>query len=183
VLVAQVGPLLLIRWVISNLAQKFSFVYINSMTLLLAFLIGLCAGLRSLTPPAAVAWSTYLGWLNLARPWSLIGSLPAVIILSVLAVTEFVFDKLPNTPNRTAPLGLIARTVTGGFTGACVSLGGGRSAYVGAGLGAVGGIVGCFAGYHVRAWLVKSLRQPDFNIAMLEDLIAIGGSLFIVSRF
>jgi hypothetical protein len=30
---------------------------------------------------------------------------------------------------------------------------------------------------------VKSLRQPDFNIALLEDLIAIGGSLFIVSRF
>jgi hypothetical protein len=27
------------------------------------------------------------------------------------------------------------------------------------------------------------LRQPDFNIALLEDLIAIGGSLFIVSQF
>ena len=153
------------------------------MTLLLAFLIGLFAGLRSLTPPAAVAWAVHLGWLRLARPLSLVGSLPAVIILSVLALTEIVFDKLPNTPNRTAPVGLIARIVTGGFAGACVSLGGGQSAYVGAALGAIGGIAGCFGGYHVRAWLAKSLRQPDFNIAMLEDLIAIGGSLFIVSRF
>jgi uncharacterized membrane protein len=92
-------------------------------------------------------------------------------------------DKLPNTPNRTAPVGLIARIVTGGFTGACVSLGGGRSAYVGAALGVIGGIVGCFGGYEIRTRLVNSLRQPDFNIALLEDLIAIGGSLFIVSRF
>ena len=153
------------------------------MTLLLAFLIGLFAGLRSLPPPAAVAWSVHLGWLNLTRRLSLIGSLPAVIILSVLAIAEVIIDKLPNTPNRTAPPGLIARIVTGGLTGACVSLGGGQSALVGAGLGLIGGIVGCFAGYQVRARLVKSLRQADFNIALIEDLIAIGGSPFIVSRF
>ena len=153
------------------------------MTLLFAFLIGLFAGLRSLTPPAAVAWAMYLGWLKLARPLSLIGSLPAVIILSLLAITEIIFDKLPNTPNRTAPTGLIARIVTGGLTGACVSLGGGKSAFVGAGLGVAGGIVGCFGGYYVRARLVKSLHQQDFIIALLEDLIAVGGSIFIVSRF
>jgi uncharacterized membrane protein len=153
------------------------------MTLLFAFLIGLFAGLRSLTPPAAVAWAVYLGWLKLARPVSLIGSLPAVIILSLLAIAELIVDKLPNTPNRTAPLGLIARIVTGGLTGACVSVGGGRSALAGAGLGVIGGVVGCFGGYHARARLVKSLRQPDFNVAVVEDLVAIAGSLFIVSRF
>ena len=153
------------------------------MTLLFAFLIGLFAGLRSLTPPAAIAWATNLGWLKLARPLSFVGSLPAVIILSLSAIIEVFIDKLPSTPNRTAPLGLISRIVTGGFAGACVSVGGGRSAFVGAGLGVIGGVVGSFAGYHARARLVKSLRQPDFNIALLEDLIAIGGSLFIVSRF
>jgi uncharacterized membrane protein len=153
------------------------------MILLFAFLIGLFAGLRSLTPAAAVAWAVHLGWLTLTRRLSLVGSLPAVVILSLLAIAEIVVDKLPNTPNRTAPAGLIARIVTGGFTGACVSLAGGRSALVGAGLGVIGGVVGCFGGYQVRARLVKSLRQPDFYIALLEDLIAIGGSLFIVSRF
>src|SRR4026208_2527698 len=117
------------------------------MTLLFAFLIGLFAGFRSLTPPAAVAWAVYLGWLTLQRPLSLVGSLPAVIILSVLAVAEIVFDKLPNTPNRTASLGLTGRIVTGGLTGACVSLGGGKTALVGAGMGVIGGIVGCFGGY------------------------------------
>jgi uncharacterized membrane protein len=53
----------------------------------------------------------------------------------------------------------------------------------GAGLGVIGGVVGCFGGYHARARLVKSLRQPDFNVAVVEDLVAIAGSLFIVSRF
>jgi uncharacterized membrane protein len=101
----------------------------------------------------------------------------------VLAVTEIIVDKLPNTPNRTAPPGLITRILTGGLTGACVSLGGGKSAFVGAGLGLIGGIVGCFAGYQARARVVRFLRQPDFNVALLEDLVAIGGSLFIVSRF
>src|SRR5689334_4214687 len=124
------------------------------MTFFFAFLIGLFAGLRSLTPPASVAWAVHLGRLKLARPLSLIGSLPAVIILSLLAVTEIIVDKLPNTPNRTAPSGLITRIVTGGLTGGCVSLGGGKSAFVGAGLGLIGGIVGCFAGYQVRARLV-----------------------------
>jgi uncharacterized membrane protein len=47
----------------------------------------------------------------------------------------------------------------------------------------IGGVVGCFGGYHARARLVKSLRQPDFNVAVVEDLVAIAGSLFIVSRF
>src|SRR5215211_5810653 len=136
------------------------------MTLLFAFLIGLFAGLRSLTPPAAVAWAVYLGWLTLARPLSLIGSLPAVIILSLLAISEFIFDKLPNTPNRTAPPGLIARIVTGGLTGICVSVGGGESAFLGAGLGVIGGMVGCFAGYHARARLVRSLRVSDFKVAL-----------------
>jgi uncharacterized membrane protein len=120
---------------------------------LFAFLIGLFAGLRSLTPPAAVAWAVHLGWIKLARPLSLIGSFPAVIILSLLAITELIFDKLPNTPNRTALPGLITRMVTGGLTGACVSLGDGQSAFVGE-FGLIGGVVGCFAGYHARAWLV-----------------------------
>ncbi|HEY0764760.1 MAG TPA: DUF4126 family protein [Pyrinomonadaceae bacterium] len=153
------------------------------MTLLFVFLIGLFAGLRSLTPPAAVAWAVRLGWLELTRPLALIGSLPAVIILSVLAVGEFFIDKLPSTPNRTALPGLIARIVTGGLTGACVAVGGGKTALVGSLLGLAGGVVGCFGGFHARAWIVKSLRVSDFYVAMVEDLIAIGGSLFIVSRF
>ena len=153
------------------------------MTLLFAFLIGVFAGLRSLTPPATTAWAAHLGWLKLERPLSLIGSVPAVVILTVLAVAELIADKLPKTPSRTSPPGLIARIVTGGLTGACIAASGAQSALLGALLGAVGGVVGCFGGYQARTRLVKALGRPDIYVALIEDMIAVAGSLWVVSRF
>jgi len=153
------------------------------MTLAFAFLIGFFAGLRSLTAPAATAWAAYLGWLKLERPLALIGSVPAVAIFIVLAMVELVADKLPRTPSRTAPPGLIARIVMGGLTGACIAAGGTQGVFLGATLGAVGGVVGCFAGYQARTVLVKSLNVRDLYIALIEDLVAVGGSVWVVSRF
>src|SRR6266571_7926378 len=92
------------------------------MTLLLAFLIGLFNGLRSLTAPAVTAWAAHLGWLRIEGPLSLIGSVTSVVIFTVLALAELVVDKLPNAPNRTAPLGLIARILMGGLTEACIAV-------------------------------------------------------------
>ncbi len=153
------------------------------MTLLFAFLIGFFGGLRSLMAPAATSWAAYLGWLKLERPLSLIGSIPSVAIFTLLAVAELVADKLPKTPSRTAPLGLIARIVMGGLTGACVAAQGDQGILVGAVLGAVGGVVGCFAGYRARTRLVKASGKPDIYIALLEDVVAVAGSLWVVSRF
>src|SRR5436309_7422447 len=132
------------------------------MTLRLAFFIGFFAGLRSLTAPAATAWAVYLGWLKLERLLSLIGSVPAVAIFTLLAVIELVADKLPQTPSRTSPPGLIARILMGGLTGACVAVAAAQGVFLGAVLGAVGGVMGCFLGYRVRAELVKALGTGDF---------------------
>jgi len=153
------------------------------MTLLFAFLIGLFGGLRALTAPAVTAWAVHLGWLKLDGPLTLIGSLPSVMIFTLLAVVELVADKLPQTPSRTAPPGLIARILMGGLTGACVAAGEGQGAVLGAILGIVGGIVGCFGGYQARTGFVKALGVPDIYVALVEDLVAIGGSLWTVSRF
>jgi uncharacterized membrane protein len=152
-------------------------------TLLFAFLIGFFAGLRSLTAPAATAWAIHLGWLKLGRPLALIGSLPSVVIFTLLAVIELVADKLPQTPSRTSPPGLIARIVMGGLAGACVAAGGAQGLFLGAVLGALGGVAGCFAGYQARRWLVKALNTRDFNVALVEDLVAVAGSVWVVSSF
>ena len=152
------------------------------MTLLLAFFIGFFGGLRALTAPAATAWAVYLGWLKLERPLSLIGSLPAVGIFTVLAVVELVADKLPQTPSRTAPSGLIARIVMGGLTGACVAAGAAQEIFLGVLLGAVGGVAGCFLGYRVRTGLVQALGIRDLYVALAEDVVTIAGSLWVVSR-
>jgi uncharacterized membrane protein len=152
--------------------------------LLLAFLIGVVAGLRSLTAPALVSWAAHLRWLNLHNtPLSFMGSRAAVVIFTLLAVVELVADQLPSTPSRTKPPGLIARIVLGGLSGASMALSGAQPIVLGAVLGVAGGIAGAFAGYEARARLVKALKVPDLVIALLEDAVAIAGGLFIVSRF
>jgi uncharacterized membrane protein len=151
------------------------------MTLLLALLIGVLAGLRSLTAPAVTALAVHLGWLHVAPSLAWIGSMPAVVIFVLLALLELVADKLPSTPSRTSPPGLIARIVMGGLAGACVGSASGAGG-AGALLGIAGGLAGGYGGYRVRTGLVRSLGAPDFVIAVLEDLVAILGSLWVVTR-
>src|SRR5579862_4006545 len=145
------------------------------LALFLAFGIGIVAGLRSMTAPAAVAWAAYLVWINVhGSPLELMGSVRAVGIFTVFAVGEFVADKLPSTPSRTAPLGLGARFVTGALSGACLAVAGDASLWLGALAGAAGGIVGAFAGHGARVGLVRRFHVRDIAIAIPEDLIAMG---------
>lgn len=156
----------------------------STFALLLAFGIGVVAGLRSLTAPAVVAIAAHLGWINLHdSPLAFMGSKWTVGIFIVLALVELVADQLPNTPARTAAVGLSARIVTGGLCGACLAVAGGAALAVGAVSGAIGGVAGAFGGYHTRVGLVRSLRVPDIAIAVPEDIVAIGLGLFLVSRF
>ena len=147
---------------------------------LLALFIGFFGGLRSLTAPAATAWAVYLGWLKREGSLALVGSVPSVATLTVLAIMELVADKLPRTPSRTAPLGLIARIVTGGLTGACVAAGAAQGVFFGVLPGAIGGVAGCFLGYWARTGIVKALATRDIYIALLEDLVAIVGSVAVL---
>jgi uncharacterized membrane protein len=152
------------------------------MTYLFAVAIGFVAGLRSLTPPAAVSWAAHLGWLHLqGSPLAFMGSTAAVAIFSILALAELVADKLPMTPNRTTPGGLMARIVMGGLAGACLSVSAGQSLLAGAVVGGGGGVIGAFAGYQARKQLVSSLKVKDVVIAVAEDLVAIGLAYLIVS--
>jgi uncharacterized membrane protein len=145
--------------------------------------IGIVAGLRSLTAPAAVSWAAHLGWLSLrGSPVAFMGSTVAVVLLSLAAIVEFVADLLPKTPNRTAPVGLIARIVTGALSGTCICAAATGPMLVGAVLGAIGAVIGAFAGYQVRARLVNALGVKDAVIGISEDLVAIGLAYFFVSR-
>jgi len=154
------------------------------VNLLLSFGIGFVAGLRSLTAPAAVAWAAHLGWIHLdGTPLAFMGSKWTAIVFTILALVELVADQLPQTPARTAAVGLSARVVTGALTGACLAAAAGAQIWLGAIAGIVGAIAGAFGGYHARVGLVRSLRVPDIVIALPEDVIAIGLGLFLSSRF
>lgn len=155
------------------------------MNYALAFVfgIGFAAGLRSLTPPAVVAWAAHLGWLNLNNsPLAFMGSIITAVIFSLLAVFELIADLLPQTGNRTAPVPLVARILMGALCGACLCAATNQSLIIGAILGGVGGIIGAFAGYEIRRKLVAALKIKDSFIAVLEDLVTIGLACFFASR-
>jgi uncharacterized membrane protein len=151
------------------------------LTLVLALLLGVVAGLRSMTPPAALAWGAWLGRLDLASgPLDFLATRLAAYAFTVLALGELVADKLPFTPNRTALGPFIGRILTGGFSGAGLTAGSGQSLISGALLGAVGAIIGTFGGLRARTRLVRTLGARDWVVALAEDAIAIAVAVLIV---
>src|ERR1700690_620851 len=156
----------------------------SSLVFLLAFGIGMVTGLRSMTGPAVVCWAAHLGWLNLeGSRLAFMESTAATYGFSVMALGELIADKLPFIPNRTSPGPLFGRVVLGALSGAALCVATGYSSAVGAILGGVGGVTGAFAGYRVRVGWAKASRLPDWWIALVEDLIAVGGGFLLVSRF
>lgn len=153
----------------------------STSTALLAILIGVVAGLRSMTAPALVAWGARLRHLRLegtALAW--LGSGVAVWLFTALALAELVGDKLPQTPSRKAAGPFAARILTGGLSGAAVTAGTSGSLALGAGLGALGAVVGTLGGYAARTRLVRALSVPDYLVAVVEDVVAVGGAVLIV---
>jgi uncharacterized membrane protein len=107
----------------------------------------------------------------------------APYVFTAFAIFELVMDKLPNTLSRKTPVAFASRIVLGAFSGAALCTAAQHSPAAGALCGGFGAVVGTLGGYEARTRLVKSLRISDFGIALLEDAVAVGGGLFIVSRF
>jgi len=151
--------------------------------LFLCFLIGCVAGLRSMMAPAIVCAAAYLQWVHLeGTPLAFMTNRVTLWLFTFLAISELIVDKLPQMSARTAPMGLIARALTGGLCGAALAASGGRALMAGALLGAAGGVASAFAGYEIRRGLVLQMNLPDFVVAVVEDLLTISGGLFVVSR-
>jgi len=149
------------------------------VVLLLALLIGIVAGLRTMTAPAVVAWAAYLNWFDLGDGWlSLMSHWITPWIFTLLALAELVTDQLPSTPSRTVPMQFGARILAGALTGATLGASGGT--LVGGLLaGIVGAVIGTLGGRTIRGKLAASFGR-DRPAAFLEDAIAIIGGLLIV---
>jgi uncharacterized membrane protein len=149
----------------------------------IAFLLGFVDGLRSLTAPAIVCWAAHLGWLHFAgTKFAFIDHRFTLMAFTLLAIIELVVDKLPNTPERTAPVGLLARIVLGGASGLALAIGAGISVSLAGVIASIGAIAGAFAGYHIRRAVVFKAHLPDLVAAIAEDAVTIAGGLLIVSH-
>lgn len=141
---------------------------------ILALLIGVIAGLRAMTAPAAVSWAAGLGWIDVSGTWlSFLASVWTRWIFTLLALVELVNDQLPSTPSRTVPVQSGARIVMGALCGAALA------GVAGAALGVAGAIIGTLGGRAFRARLAASFGS-DPPAAFIEDAVAIVGALLIV---
>ncbi|MGB6518513.1 MAG: hypothetical protein WBE79_08445 [Candidatus Cybelea sp.] len=133
-------------------------------SLVAALLLGIVAGLRTLTAPAVLLLLRGGGW--------------ASYVLVVGALLEDAGDLNPKTPPRTAPVGLIARLLSGGFCGWWLTVPTGASVVMGVLLGACGALIGAYGGLSARRLATSVIgRVPA---ALLEDVVAIAAAIAIV---
>jgi uncharacterized membrane protein len=146
---------------------------------LLAFVIGIVAGMRAMTAPAAISWAARLGNLGLSGTWlAFLGYAWTPWILTLLAAVELVTDQLPATPSRTVPVQFGTRILMGAVCGAALTAGTG-SMLLGAIVGIAGAVAGTLGGRALRARLAAAFGR-DRPAALLEDAIAIGAAFAVV---
>jgi len=149
----------------------------NATAVGLALLMGVIAGLRAMTAPAAVSWAARLGRLPLEGSWlSFFGKAVTPWIFTALAVVELITDQLPKTPSRKVPIQFGTRIVSGAVCGAAIAHG---APIAGLLAGAVGAVIGTLGGAAARGRLAAAFKS-DRPAALIEDAVAIGGAALIV---
>ncbi|GAA0967407.1 DUF4126 family protein [Frigoribacterium faeni] len=147
-----------------------------------ATLLGLLSGSRSATPLAVLALNHHAEeargpW----QRWRLFRS-PLGRLASVAAgAGELVGDKLPATPSRVGLGPLFGRAVSGAVAGIAMSgTGRGGSPVAGAVVGAAGAVAGSWLFYLARKAVVEKSGLPDLAVALVEDAVAVSGSVAVV---
>ena len=146
--------------------------------IVLALVIGIVAGLRTMTAPAAIAWAAARGHLALEGGWlAFFGWRFTPWIFTLLAAGELVTDQLPSTPSRKVPVQFGARLVSGAVCGAAVGYGA-AATLVGLVLGLAGAVIGTLGGAAARGWLAARFGS-DRPAALIEDAVAILAAVLV----
>ena len=149
------------------------------MLYLIALIIGIIAGLRALTAPAAVSWAAHTGALHLEGTWlAFLGYAWTPWILTLLALAEYVTDQLPSTPSRKVPMQFGARLASGAISGAAIGVSGGS--WLGGLLaGVIGAAIGTYGGAELRGRMAEAFGQ-DRPAALIENAVAIVAAVVVV---
>ncbi len=142
-----------------------------------AFLLGLVAGSRTMTPLAAVSMAAQGGRLPLqGTPLGILATPQAATTLAMLAAGEFASDKLPGMGSRTTPFQFTGRLTSGAVCGAAVGLP--RNAPAGMAAGVAGAALGTLVTALARSGLAKRLGA-DLPAALLEDAAVVGSAALL----
>lgn len=137
--------------------------------------IGMLAGMRTSSAPAITSQILSHHYSKrLARsPLKFMQSKKVANTLTVLSVSELIADKLPSTPNRTQPAGVIFRGLSGALAGASIYKASGNNVLAGTLLGAASAIASTFICFSLRKSVVKNTSVPDPIIGAIEDALVI----------
>jgi uncharacterized membrane protein len=127
-----------------------------SLDLAAPLLFGAATGLRTTLPLAVLA----------AR--SPRAAVPLQALMAAAAVGELVFDKLPGTPSRLLPAGLLARVTAAAIGSALLGRRSGHPLLSGT-LGALAAVGGAVVGYSLRQRAQLDTGTPDLPWAVAED--------------
>jgi uncharacterized membrane protein len=145
--------------------------------MLRSMLIGAVAGMRSMTPLAAVAEAGRHGWL--ARGNGAPGFLTHPLVAAgatVLAVGELFGDKMRSAPDRIVAPGIAARLLTGALAGAAVAPRDRRATAM-----VVGAATAVAASYVTFALRMKALRRyGQTKSGLVEDAITLGSTALLI---
>lgn len=126
-----------------------------------------------MTPLAAVSEAAHRGHLPsdngapawLGHPWLAAGA-------KLLAAGELWGDKLPSAPDRIAPVGILARVVTGGLAGAALAPR--RQQLIGGAIGAGAAVVAAYVTFHLRMRAMRRFGQTSTGV--VEDALTVGAA-------
>jgi len=141
--------------------------------------LGALAGMRSVSAPAVASHilsrhhskslsKSTLGWLQVDK---------VATGLKILAVAEFVGDKLPSTPNRIKPVGVIFRCLSGSLAGAGIYKASGGNPYIGALIGSAAALGSTFGSFFLRKKVSEKTKIFDPVIGAIEDALVVGAGI------
>ncbi len=143
--------------------------------------LGTLAGMRTASAPVIASHIlSHHQSKNLTQsPLRFMQSVSVANTLKVMSFSELVVDKLPSTPNRIKPFGVLARSLSGALAGASIYKASGNNAFVGAVIGGSAALVSTFGSYYLRKGVVKGSHIIDPVIGAIEDALVIGAGVGI----
>lgn len=147
-------------------------------------LLGIMAGMRSMSGPAVMARRAaqqpkgFRGTI-----FSPLTSSKVAGLATLASVGEIIVDKLPLLPTRTSPLPLAGRSIYGGLAGAAAYTEGKKPVMLGAAIGAVAAIASSHIFYRLRSGIAKLLHLPDLPVALLEDALVVALGRAVVRTY
>jgi uncharacterized membrane protein len=145
-----------------------------------AALLGLVAGIRSMTPLALLSWLNPGSEKDTSTVDRLLQSPASRATTTLAALGEIVADKFPAIPSRTNPVVLLGRVMIGGVAGMILCQRLHQPLVLGIIGGATGAGIGSFASTSSRVWLSRTTKTPQQLWGGVEDIVALGLGILTV---